>query len=263
MTLHLIHIPLDMCRFNRWAGERGLIRRRTFDAGYAFHILLSSMFGKAVLQPFRLFASERRPKAALYGYSGVDQTELRKLAAAVAPPDCEAVVDPRRLRSKPMPEHFEQGERLGFDLRLRPVRRVRSGVHDPQLGSSLKRGSEVDAYRLELIRRFPAESGTPPSTSAAANAGITRQSVYTEWLSERLGSAASIEHCELAGLQRTRAIRGDSGGPEGPDAVLHGTMTVASEHEFIRLLRKGVGRHRAYGYGMLLLRPPGPHAPNR
>lgn len=262
MKLHLIHMPLDMRSFNRWAGERDLIRRRTFDAGYAFHILLSSMFGKAVLQPFRLFASERRRKAALYGYSDADQTELRRLAAAVATPDCEAVLDPRRLRSKPMPTNFEQGERLGFDLRLRPVRRVRSEVHDSQRGSSLTRGSEVDAYRLELIRRFPAASGTPPS-SAAANAGVTRQSVYAEWLSERLGDAASVEHCQLAAFQRTRAIRGDKGGPEGPDAVLHGTMTVGSHAEFARLLRKGVGRHRAYGYGMLMLRPPSRPAPNR
>ena len=122
MKLHLVHVPLDMRSFSRWAGDRDLSRRGTFDAGYAFHILLSSMFGKGVLQPFRLFASERRRKAALYGYSGADQTELRTLAATVAPPDCEAVVDPRRLRSKPMPTRFEEGERLGFDLRLRPVR---------------------------------------------------------------------------------------------------------------------------------------------
>lgn len=260
MKLHLVHAPLDMREFNRWAGERDLIRRGIFDSGYAFHILLSSMFGKGVLQPFRLFASERRRKAALYGYSGVDQTELRSQAAAVAPPDCETVIDPRRLRSKPMPTQLEPGKRLGFDLRLRPVRRVRSNVHDPQLGASIKGGSEVDAFRLELIRRFPAEPGRP-NVSAAAEAGVTRQSVYTEWLSERLGDAASVEHCELAAFQRTRAIRGEKGGPEGPDAVLHGTMTVAGENEFARVLRKGVGRHRAYGYGMLLLRPPGRRAP--
>lgn len=262
MKLHLVHVPLDMRTFNRWAGDRELIRRGTFDAGYAFHVLLSSMFGKGVLQPFRLFASERRRKAALYGYSGVDQTELRRQAAAVAPPDCEAVVDPRRLRSKPMPTHFEQGERLGFDLRLRPVRRVRSDVHDPQFGSSLKRGSEVDAFRLELIRGFPAEPGKP-NTSDAAEAGVTRQSVYAKWLSERLGNAASVEHCELTSFQRSRVIRGGSGGPEGPDVVLHGAMTVGKEDEFARVLRKGVGRHRAYGYGMLLLRPPGRPAPSR
>lgn len=262
MNLHLVHVPLDMHTFNRWAGDRELIRPGTFDAGYAFHILLSSMFGKGVLQPFRLFASERRRKAALYGYSSSDPTELQRLAAAVAPPDCEAVVDPRRLRSKPMPTRFEKGERLGFDLRLRPVRRVRSDLHDRQLGSTVKRGSEVDAFRLELIRRFPAESGKP-TVSAAAEAGVTRQSVYTEWLAERLGDAASVEHCELAAFQRTRVIRSENGGPEGPDAILHGTMTVASEDEFARALRKGVGRHRAYGYGMLLLRPPGRRAPSR
>ena len=262
MKLHLVHVPLDMRRFNRWAGDRELIRRGTFDAGYAFHILLSSMFGKGVLQPFRLFASERRRRAALYAYSCADQTELRSTAAAVSPPDCEAVVDSRRLRSKPLPAHFEQGERLGFDLRLRPVRRLRSDLPDPQADASLKRGSEVDAFRLELIRRFPAESGKP-ALSAAAKAGVTRQSVYSEWLAERLGDAVTLEHCELAAFQRTRVLRGDDGGPEGPDAILHGTMTVASEEEFARVLRKGVGRHRAYGYGMLLLRPPSRRAPNR
>ncbi len=262
MKLHLVHVPLDMRIFNRWAGERGLIRRGTFDSGYAFHVLLASMFGKGVLQPFRLFASERRRSAALYGYSGIDQTELQRQAAAVAPPDCEAVVDPRRLRSKPMPARFEQGERLGFDLRLRPVRRARSNVHDPQLGASIKGGSEVDAFRLELIRRFAAEPGKQ-NVPAAAEAGVTRQSVYAEWLSERLGEAASLEHCELAAFQRTRVIRGENGGPEGPDAILHGTMTVAGEEEFARVLRNGVGRHRAYGYGMVLLRPPARRPPSR
>lgn len=262
MKFHLVHVPFDMRMFNRWAGDRELIRRGTFDVGYAFHILLSSMFGKGMLQPFRLFASERRRKAALYAYSGIDRTELKRQAAAVAPPDCEAVIDPRRLRSKPMPTHFEQGERLGFDLRLRPVRRVRGDSPGPQLGSSIKRGSEVDAFRLELIRRFPAEPGQP-TTSAAAEAGVTRQSVYSEWLSERLGDAASVEHCALAAFQRTRVVRGDNGGPEGPDAILHGTMIVAREDEFARVLRKGVGRHRAYGYGMLLLRPPSRRVPSR
>ena len=133
---------------------------------------------------------------------------------------------------------------------------------DSQTGSSLKGGGEVDAFLLELIRRFSAESGKP-ATSAAAEAGVTRQSVYSEWLSERLGGAASVEHCELAAFQRTRVIRGPTGRPEGPDAVLHGAMTVGNEDEFRRILRKGVGRHRAYGYGMLLLRPPGRRAPSR
>ncbi len=256
MKLHLVHVPLDMWSLNRWAGHRGLMRRGTFDSGYAFHVLLSAMFGKGVLQPFRLFASERRRSASLYGYSAVDDTELRLMADAVAPPDCLDVINPRRMRSKAMPLDFERGRRLGFDLRLRPVRRLRRELTDSQLESPMAKGSEVDAFRLELVRRFPS-GWREPDVSAGENAGVTRESVYSEWLSERLGDAAAVEQCTLAGFSRTRVVRGDAGAPEGPDAVLHGTLEVCDAVSFLKILRGGVGRHRAYGYGMLLLRPPG------
>ena len=261
MTTHLIHVPLDMREFSRWAGNRGLIRGGSFDAGYAFHVLLSAMFGKGALQPFRLFASERRASAALYGYADVDDAELRDMADAVAPPDCLDVLDPEKMRSKHMPHYFEPGRRLGFDLRLRPVRRLRHDLADAQLGRSLSKGSEVDAFRVDVIRRFP--SGWADPDEAAANAGVTRQSVYTEWLSERFGDAVTVEQCTLVSVNRTRAVRGSSGTPEGPDAILHGTFAVSNQETFAGVLRHGVGRHRAYGYGMLLLRPPHSPAPER
>ena len=262
MMLNLVHARLDMRRFNRWAGHRGLVRRGTFDSGYAFHILLSAMFGKGVLQPFRLFASERRRSAALYAYSNEDGASLRRRAGFAAPPDCEEVVDPQRLRSKAMPADFEQGQRLGFDLRLRPVRRLRNDLPDPQLGSSLSKGSEVDAFRLKVLSSSPNGPGER-GESAIASPSMTREAVYRDWLAERVGDAVAVDQCKLAAFQRTRVVRGNNGGPEGPDAVLHGTMTVINPDEFPRLLRKGVGRHRAYGYGMLLLRPPGQPAPER
>ena len=261
MTLHLIHAPLDMCKFSRWAGNRGLMRRGSFDTGYGFHILLSAMFGKGVLQPFRLLASERRTSAALYGYVAVDVAELRHTADAVAPPDCLDVLNPERMRSKRMPSSFERGRRLGFDLRLRPVRRLRRDLVDAQLGHSLSKGAEVDAFRVEVIRRFP--SGWADSDEAAAKAGITRQSVYTEWLSERFGDAVAVEQCRLVAVNRTRVVRGSSGASEGPDAILQGTLAVSNEETFAGILRNGVGRHRAYGYGMLLLRPPNRPVPER
>ena len=259
MKIHLIHAPLDMRRFNRWAGNRGLIRNGSFDAGYAFHVLLSAMFGKSVLQPFRLFASERRASAALYAYADADDAELRDTAAAVAPPDCLAVIDPDRMRSKRMPSHFKQGRRLGFDLRLRPVRRLHRDLADPQSGRTVAKGAEVDAFRLEVMRRFPSGWGD----SAAAQAGVTRELVYAAWLGERFGDAVAVEECRLVSVSRSRAVRGDGGGPEGPDAILHGTFVVADEETFAELLRNGVGRHRAYGYGMLLLRPPNKTVPER
>lgn len=258
---HLLHVPLDMRKFNRWAGTRGLIRNASFDAGYAFHILLSAMFGKRVLQPFRLFASERRATATLYAYTDVDEHELRRTAENVATPDCLEVIDPGRMRSKLMPSRFERGQCLGFDLRLRPVRRLHSDLTDPQTGRSFSSGAEVDAFLLKVIREFPvnaADSGT-----VAARGQVTRESVYKKWLCDRFGDAVVVRECSLAAVSRSRAVRGRKGAPEGPDAVLHGTFAVANEEEFMGILRHGVGRHRAYGYGMLLLRPPNREVPER
>ena len=43
----------------------------------------------------------------------------------------------------------------------------------------------------------------------------------------------------------------------GPDVVLGGQLRVIRPDAFARLVARGVGRHRAFGYGMLLLHPPG------
>ena len=36
---------------------------------------------------------------------------------------------------------------------------------------------------------------------------------------------------------------------------MRGILTITDAAAFSNLLARGVGRHRAYGYGMLLLRP--------
>lgn len=261
MKTCLIHVPLDIRAFSRWAGQRGLVRRGAFDADYALHILLSAIFGKGVLQPFRLFWSERRRSGSLYAYADSDDATLQDVAADTAPPDCLEPLDPAQMVSKPMPSTFAPGRRLGFDLRARPVRRLRRELADRQSGDVLGRGTEVDAYRLEGLHRFP--DGWRHRGGMAAQHGTGRETVYAAWLAERLGDAAEIDECRLAAFRRTRVIRGDGAGPEGPDATLQGTLSVQDPEGFARRLRQGVGRHRAYGYGMLLLRPPNRQAPTR
>lgn len=266
MTTHLVHAPMDMRAFHRWAGERwarkrGLNRRGAFDAGFALHVLLSGLFGRAALQPFRLFASERRTAASLYAYADVDGDTLRHTAQTVGTPECLAALDPERLRSKALTTAFEPGQRLGFDLRVRPVRRLRRSLWDPQSGRKISPGREVDVFRVAALGRFPDGWAIGPGeeTPGAATMRGRRGDVYAEWLVERFGGAALVEpgSCRLAAFQRSRAVRGDGTGPEGPDATLHGVLTVGDADAFVRLLRRGVGRHKAYGYGMLLLRPPG------
>ena len=257
--MYLIHAPLDMRAFNRWAGRRGLLRRGAFDPDFALHVLLSAMFGKRALQPFRLFWSERRRAASLYAYADADHGALQDVAAAAAPPDCLGPLDPATLCSKPMPSAFAAGRRLGFDLRVRPVRRLRRDVQDSQTGTVARQGREVDAFRLALLHRFP-DGWREPGDAARQN-GMSRESTYAEWLAERLAGAAGIEEYRLSSFSRSRAVRGDGRGPEGPDATLQGTLRVEDPETFTRRLREGVGRHRAYGYGMMLLRPPNLPAP--
>lgn len=256
MSTHMVYTRIDWTAFCRWAGNRGLIRRGLFDEGYALHVLLSSAFGKKVLQPFRLVRPTRGSVASLYGYSERDETALREMALTVAPPDCFAVMGVDQLASKVMPVGFSRGQRLGFDIRVRPVRRLGRSVRDSQSGRAVQKGSELDAFRLELLRRAP--DGWRESTSATERHELTRESVYISWLGERLEGAASIDvqRCQLKDFRRSRVWRGAGRSSEGPDATLHGECVVVDPEAFASRLRSGVGRHKAYGYGMLILRPP-------
>ena len=123
---------------------------------------------------------------------------------------------------------------------------------------SMRRGAEVDCFLLEAFRRHAGTLG------GMAAEGRTREAVYLDWLQERLGDAAALERgaSRLARFSHARVVRGGKE-LEGPVATIHGTLAVHDPEEFAALLRRGIGRHRAYGYGMLLLRPPGRAAADR
>ena len=257
MKTRMVYVPLDWTAFCRWAGNRRLIRQGAFDEGFALHVLLSAVFGKAVLQPYRLLRPGRASIASLYGYSDVDQRVLRDMAQAVATPDCIGVLGLDDLATKEMPERLRKGQRLGFDVRVRPIRRLGQSLHDSQSGRVLRKGSELDAFRLELLHRSP-DGWRNPATRVDLN-GISRQSVYADWLADRLAGAADMDtaSCRLIDFRRSRAWRGNGRSSEGPDATLQGECVVRDPEAFATMLRRGVGRHRAYGYGMLIPRPPG------
>lgn len=60
-------------------------------------------------------------------------------------------------------------------------------------------------------------------------------------------------------LRRSRAEKGGRRlvNLERPQALMTGEMVIADAAAFAALLARGIGRHRAFGYGMLLLRPAG------
>ena len=251
MTVHLIRARIDTNALTRWAGERGWTGRHagTFDQGRALHHLVDEMFGPGALRPFRLLVPQRRSTGNLYAYSALDAAALSRNADVQAKPDHLPVLPLDRLESKTMPGHWTIGQRVGFNLRMRPVRRIANPI-DTSAGR-IPIGSELDAFVLEAFRAHPQER------DGMRKSNRTRERVYLDWLSGRLRHAAKLDmqSSRLVQFHRTRVSRGTTG-VEGPDAVVHGTLTIEDGERFTELLQSGVGRHRAYGYGMMLLSAP-------
>ena len=248
MTLWMLRLPLDPSALARHAAERGWMHRRGHDEGRALHHLLTETFGKtggelpkSAFQPFRLLSG--KGGSSLYGYSAVAPETLRETAEAIAPPEALALLPLSRLQDKPMPRVWRAGQTLGFDLRVRPVVRLNSAIppdRDP-LGRGFRQGAEIDAF---------------VAAQARSAAPVLRDQVYLDWLAARLAPAAQLvrDRTLLHRFQRGQSLR--RGLSEGPDAVFHGTLRIADPDRFALLLSRGVGRHCAYGFGMLLLRAP-------
>ena len=239
--IYMVRAEVDLISFNRWAGSRQLISRNVFDEGYAMHCLLAETFGETAPKPFRLITPRGRgiQRGVLYGYARVNAEHLADSAAIFADP-LQALVLPREsIHTKVMPTDWKLGSRLGFEVLVRPVIRQTRNADNP--------GAERDAFQREA-EQLP-KGGKPPS----------REEVYTRWLSDQLDrhGRAQLVECRLRSFQRVRVVR-QMHGPsvEGPNAVLQGMLTIGDPKRFTTLLSKGVGRHRSYGYGMLLLRPP-------
>lgn len=244
MTLHLIELPLDLRDINVWTGGRDL-GGGDIDEGLVLHHLLGEVFGPAILQPFRLMVGPRARSATLYAYAAADAETLRAAARLTMTPGQAGVVPLDRLRSIPRPpSSWSQGQRLGFDLRLRPVIRLHAGLAGrTEAGEAVTfgKGAEIDAFLARCLR----------------GETVTREAAYLDWLAERLAPAATLERdtTRLAGFRRRRIVR-DGRRLDGPEAIVHGTITIGDPVAFAAALASGIGRHRAYGYGMLLLRPP-------
>ena len=240
-SLIMVRADIDIREFHRWAGVRGLISRSAFDEGFAMHCLLVESFGELAPKPFRVIIPRGNGQhiGTLYGYAQRDSGSLRDAAVLYCDPQQAKILPASRIDSKPMPAEWQPGKRLGFEILLRPtIRRARG---------SDRAGKECDAFQAEAEKY--GKRMMPRS----------REEVYADWLKTRLEScgAAQLESATLAMFQRTRAVRKLHTRPsEGPHALLRGTLTISNPTQFGHLVANGIGRHKAYGYGMLLLRPP-------
>ena len=235
--LKMVRAEISMRDFQRWMGIR-----RLQDPDHGMHCLLNECFGKDLApRPFRMIVPRGGSRGCLYGYGRAGADVLREAAGIYADPLQCRTLPAASIDSKPMPSQWQLGQRLGFEVRVRPiVRRTDKADCRPR--------KEWDAFQLEAIQ-YP--QGDMPRS---------REEVYTDWLTQQFAArgGAALESATLQSFQRTRAFRKqNSRYSEGPDALMRGVLTITDGEAFGGLLDRGVGRHRAYGYGMLLLRPAG------
>lgn len=244
MTLHLVQIMLDARALRQWAESS---RLGLSDLGYTVHGLLRATFGEQAPQPFHAEA-QGRASIKVLGYGPAAAAALQATRAAVAEPLADACI--AAVATKPMPTAWEAGATFDFQVRACPIRRRIENGRRLEIDAWLTGGSGDSRQR--------GEDGSGPA----------RPHVYVGWLGEQIGArGADLLGAEVHRLDRGRLRRrvGDGAGggrmsdtAEKPDVTFRGRLSVRDPVAFADLLARGLGRHKAFGFGMLLLRPPRP-----
>ncbi len=226
--LTMLELRLDPRALIRFAHESGVNRNRDEDLGYATHAWLKAVFQELAPKPFRLIHGATTK---LLGYSSDTGPVLLERAQTFAEPLALGVARIDDLQhAKDMPNEWQPGRRLGFEVLICPTSR--------------KEGHEKDVYH-HRIQRLAQHEQAP-----------SRETVYREWLGKHMGDAVQLESSTLEKFSFVSQYRrGLKTKLERPQALLRGVLTVADSNAFNHQLNRGVGRHRAFGYGMLLLRP--------
>lgn len=241
-SLHLIRLELD----TRAMLQRGSVARiplRDIDFDYLAHMALEEVFGQRTLRPFRIRDIDGR-RFEVLAYSATPADALAATARATASPDAFHLVDWDTLQGKQMPDTFQPGARFGFQVRACPVVRVRANH------PVFREGAEIDAFLAN-------------TTVVNQDVPVDREAVYVDWLARQFtrdGAAgelsAQVTHFALARqVRRTHAERRTSRQSSRPDVVFEGTFAVGQPAAFTKLLAAGIGRHKAFGFGMVLLKP--------
>jgi CRISPR system Cascade subunit CasE len=244
--LSLVRLQPEPTALVGWAVPRGYLNGVS-DLGYALHAALKAALGEMAPQPFMV--RERDRTIELLGYVAHPAEAVQEAAAVAAalgavPP---SVLNLARIEARTMPANWTAGRRWSFETRIRPVVRSRPA-------GRASRGQELDAALWQRLGAGPAED-LPE-----------REAVYRQWLGERLAAkrAARLIAAEVLAMRSSTVLRRPIEGEKravrripGPDVTIRGELTVEDPAAFADLLAGGIGRHRAFGFGCLLLAPPG------
>lgn len=228
--LYLLRIPVDPPRLLRFAAAHG-ITQEDETLGYTLHAWLAALLGTHAPKPFRYF--KRRQE--ILAYATEDAETLIAYAQAFAKPEAWAALGADGVAGKPMPTAWRAGQRLRLEVLACPTSRVGD--------------EEKDVYLRALDR--------------LGDKAPARGEVYQAWFARQWGAAVQLADVELLGMRaRVRLLRRARNGTnrlrivERPEALFAADAVITDPERFQTLLARGIGRHRAFGYGMVLLAPP-------
>ncbi len=241
--LHMVQMRMEMRRLVELGRMLHLPLQRV-DHNYMAHCALGEIFGDAAPGPFCVEENDGRHLRVL-AYSATNADELHRMAQLNASPNVYEICDWEGLSAKPMPGQLPEDTQLQFEVRVCPVIRKSSA------GKYHSAGSEVDAF---LSKVWEVDDESVP---------IDREDVYRDWFQDQLERRGGAEPLSV-GMERfslERMLRRTQGADrtaktvKRPDVTLKGQLRVSDSEDFSELLRRGIGRHKSFGFGMLKVRP--------
>lgn len=238
--MNLVRMEIDVPALFRFAKGHKLLQSRNDDDGYLLHAWLAAAFGPLAPKPF--WFDERH--ATLWGYTQAGADQMLDHLQSFADPRTYAAMKPDTLHSKPLPQCWRPGLRVLLQTRLCPV--TRHG------------GEEKDAFLWALDAWDAAQALHREAEKP------TRESVYCQWFVRQVDpQAAQLEAVRLVGLRaRVAMVRPDRSADssrlrviERPEASVEAVATVQNGDAFAQMLERGIGRHRAFGFGMVRVLP--------
>lgn len=219
--------------------ERRFFSRTPVDTGYLVHSALKELFGKHAPSPFAIMENNDKGLEVL-SYADCSHERLRDYIRESSPDYLKKSIHQGLILSKKMPEVFPRGQSFNYRVRLCPViRKAR--------GSGPKAGSEMDVFLTEVEKN-------------RKGAGLNREEIYKEWFEKtiRRKECAECQTVRIAGMKLDKFIRRDRERKAKtvlrPNVVFEGIWTVTKPDSFRDLIRRGIGRHKAFGFGMVLLK---------
>jgi CRISPR system Cascade subunit CasE len=216
---NLAQINIDPKRLGNWAGRRGFTNEDTVS-----HAFVTALFGRKTFQPFR-YRELTETSGVLNGYTTATAEELGDMIAMAADPEVTNIISgapQTRAIYIPKPDQL-----IGIEVKVVPS--VRSG----------QKRIEKDSFVNDL------------------NLGVSndRELSYANWMARRLEPASEMRFVRLARHATYTTLR-KKNKITVTSAVMQATVCVKDPDAFGALMVNGIGRHKAYGFGMINLTPP-------